>query len=66
MFATVPPNTIKQQFNIGENWISINWNGACEKLAKIAKPILLITGTDDNAYVQLANSLIIAAKIPSV
>ena len=25
-----------------------NWTGACDELAKIAKPTLVITGTDDN------------------
>ena len=43
---------------------STEWNGACDKLAKIAKPTLVITGTDDNAYQPHANSLIIAGKIP--
>jgi pimeloyl-ACP methyl ester carboxylesterase len=64
MFASISPNTIKQQFNIGMGWEATNWNGACEELAKIAKPTLVITGTDDNAYQPHANSLIIAGKIP--
>ena len=41
-----------------------NRNGACDELAKIAKPTLVITGTDDNFYEPHANSLIIAGKIP--
>jgi len=41
-----------------------NWNGACDDLAKIAKPTLVITGTDDNLYVPHVNSLIIASKVP--
>ena len=35
----------------------------CE-LAKIAKPTLVITGTDDNLFVPHANALVIAGKIP--
>jgi pimeloyl-ACP methyl ester carboxylesterase len=31
---------------------------------RIAKPTLVITGTDDNAYQPHANSLIIAGKVP--
>jgi pimeloyl-ACP methyl ester carboxylesterase len=64
LFASISPNTVKQQFNIGMGWESTEWNGACDKLAKIAKPTLVITGTDDNAYQPHANSLIIAGKIP--
>lgn len=41
-----------------------NWNGACDDLAKIAKPTLIITGTDDDVYIPHANSLVIAEKIP--
>jgi pimeloyl-ACP methyl ester carboxylesterase len=52
VFASVSPNTIMQQFNIGIRWEAANWNGACDELAKIAKPTLVITGTDDNAYHQ--------------
>ena len=37
---------------------------ACNELAKIAKPPLVITGTDDNQYILHINSLIIASKIP--
>jgi hypothetical protein len=36
------------QYNAGIDWEATNWNGACDELAKIAKPTLLITGTDDN------------------
>ena len=41
-----------------------NWNGACDELAKIAKPTLVIAGTDDNFYVPHANALVVAGKIP--
>ena len=64
MFAGVPPNTIKGQFSAGKDWMATNWNGVCNELAKIAKPTLVITGTDDNSYTPHANSLIIAGKIP--
>ncbi|MBA3285747.1 MAG: alpha/beta hydrolase [Nitrosopumilus sp.] len=45
-------------------WEATNWNGACDDLAKIAKPTLAITGNEDNAYMPHANSLLIAEKIP--
>jgi pimeloyl-ACP methyl ester carboxylesterase len=64
VFASISSNTIKQQFNIGIGWEATNWNGACDELAKIAKPTLLITGTDDNAYMPHVNSLVLAGKIP--
>jgi pimeloyl-ACP methyl ester carboxylesterase len=59
----VPPDTLKQQFNLVEEWLATNWNGVCNQLSKISVPTLVITGTDDVA-VPAANSLIIAAKIP--
>ena len=63
-FAIVSPNTVKQQFDMGMDWEATDWNGACDGLAKIGKPTLAITGTDDDAYMPHANSLIIAEKIP--
>jgi len=45
-------------------WEATNWNGACDELARIAKPTLVITGTDDNDYVPYQNSLVIAGKVP--
>ncbi|MEJ7640812.1 MAG: alpha/beta hydrolase [Candidatus Nitrosocosmicus sp.] len=62
-FAIVSPHTVKQQFDMGMDWEATNWNGACDDLAKIAKPTLAITGTDDDTYMPHANSLIIAEKI---
>jgi hypothetical protein len=44
--------------------LATNWNGACDDLGKIAKFIFVITGTDDNNYVPMVTSLIIAKKIP--
>ncbi len=64
MFSNVSPNTLRGQNNAGIGWEATNWNGACDELAKIAKPTLLITGTDDNDYIQHVNSLILAGKIP--
>ena len=64
LFASVSLNTLEQQYNIGIAWEATNWNGACDELAKIAKPTLVITGTYDNDYQPYGNSLIIAGKIP--
>ena len=59
-----PPDTMKNQNNVGHSWEATNWNGACDELAKIAKPTLVITGTDDNLYMPHDNSLMIVEKIP--
>jgi pimeloyl-ACP methyl ester carboxylesterase len=64
LFASISPEAQEGQLNIGLGWEATNWNGACDELARIAKPTLVITGTDDNAYVPHENSLIIAGKIP--
>jgi pimeloyl-ACP methyl ester carboxylesterase len=64
LFASISPEAQEGQLNIGLRWDATNWNGACDELARIAKPTLVITGTDDNAYVPHENSLIIAGKIP--
>jgi pimeloyl-ACP methyl ester carboxylesterase len=40
-----------------------NWSGACDELTKLAKPTLVITGTDDNMYAPHVNSLKIVEKI---
>ena len=63
-FATISPEAQEGQANIGLRWDATNWNGVCNELAKVAKPTLVITGTDDNAYVPHENSLVIAGKIP--
>jgi pimeloyl-ACP methyl ester carboxylesterase len=52
------------QNNIGHAWEATNWNGVCDELAKIAKPTLVMTGTDYNSYEPHENALIIAGKIP--
>src|SRR5215469_16444260 len=63
LIGDIPLNTRQQQLGIVHAWMSTNWSGVCDKLAKIAKPTLIISGTDDNT-VPSGNSLIIAAKIP--
>jgi hypothetical protein len=59
-------DTVSGQYNAGKAWTTNNWSGVCDDLAKLAKPTLLITGTDDNFYVPLVNSLHTAGKIPGV
>jgi pimeloyl-ACP methyl ester carboxylesterase len=54
---------MNNQMNVGFAWEATNWNGACDELAKIAKPALVITGTDDDNYMPHANALVIA-EIP--
>jgi pimeloyl-ACP methyl ester carboxylesterase len=45
-------------------WENTNWSGACDAEAKLAKPTLVITGTDDNNYMPHGNAIILAGKIP--
>jgi pimeloyl-ACP methyl ester carboxylesterase len=63
LFAGIPPNTIKQQNDIAQDWLGTNWSGTCDELTKVSNPALIITGTHDN-NVPPANSLLIAGKIP--
>ncbi len=63
-FATISPEAQEGQANIGLRWDATNWNGVIDELAKVAKPTLVITGTNDNDYVPHENSLVIAGKIP--
>jgi pimeloyl-ACP methyl ester carboxylesterase len=59
------PEAMNNQNNVGKHWEdNPNWSGACDELAKIAKPTLVITGTDDNMYAPHVNSLKIVEKIP--
>ena len=61
----LPPEILNNQNNVGKHWEdNPNWSGACDELAKLAKPTLVITGTDDNFYAPHVNSLKIAEKIP--
>ena len=58
------PEAMNNQMNVGRGWMATNWSGACDELTKLDKPILVITGADDNKYVPHVNSLKIAEKIP--
>jgi pimeloyl-ACP methyl ester carboxylesterase len=64
MKPSVSPETLNNQKNAGFAWVTSDWDGACDGLAKIAKPLLVIAGTDDNLYVPHANSFVIASKVP--
>jgi pimeloyl-ACP methyl ester carboxylesterase len=57
------PEIANKQNNLGI-WENTNWSGACDEEAKLAKPTLVITGTDDNNYMPHGNALILASKIP--
>jgi pimeloyl-ACP methyl ester carboxylesterase len=58
------PETMNNQNNMGHAWMSSVWDGVCDKLSKIDKPLLVITGTDDNEYVPHVNSLAIVNAVP--
>ena len=58
------PATMNNQNNVGLAFTAPNWSGACDELAKLAKPTLVITGTDDDKYQPHVNSLKIVEKIP--
>lgn len=47
MSASFPPNTIRQQFSIGENWSATNRNGVCDQLAKYSNPGDPLASPDD-------------------
>ena len=57
------PEIANKQNNLG-TWENTNWSGACDEEAKLAKPTLVIAGTDDNNYMPHGNALILASKIP--
>ena len=59
------PEVANNQINVGKHWEdNPNWSGTCDELAKLAKPTLVITGTDDIQYQPHVNSLKIVEKIP--
>jgi pimeloyl-ACP methyl ester carboxylesterase len=61
----LPPEIANNQNNVGKHWEdNPNWSGACVELAKLAKPMLVITGTDDDKYQPYVNSLKIVDRIP--
>jgi pimeloyl-ACP methyl ester carboxylesterase len=62
-FGSISPEAQVGQANLGW-WEATNWDGVCDELTRIAKPTLVITGTDDNQYQPHENSLVIAGKIP--
>ncbi len=55
---------LNNQADAGWGWEAQNWSGVCDDLAKIGKPLLVITGTDDNQYNPHQNALVIASKVP--
>ena len=57
------PEMANNQNSLGI-WEDTNWSGVCDAEAKLAKPTLAITGTDDNDYMPNENALIIASKVP--
>ncbi len=61
----LPPGIANSQNIVGKHWEdNPNWSGACDELAKLNKPTLVITGTDDDKYQPHINSLKIVEKIP--
>ena len=61
----LPPEVANDQNIVGKWWeANPTGSGACGVLAKLDKPTLVITGTDDNFYQPHVNSLKIAEKIP--
>jgi hypothetical protein len=60
----LPPEIANNQNNVGKHWEdNPNWIGACDELAKLAKPTLVITGTDDDKYQPYVNSLKIVDRL---
>jgi pimeloyl-ACP methyl ester carboxylesterase len=61
----LPPEIANNQNIVGKHWEdNPSWTGACDELAKTARPTLVITGTDDDKYQPHVNSLKIVEKIP--
>jgi pimeloyl-ACP methyl ester carboxylesterase len=61
----LPPEIANNQNIVGKHWEdNPTWSGACDELAKTARPTLVITGTDDDKYQPHVNSLKIVEKIP--
>ena len=57
------PEIANKQNNLGI-WENTNWSGVCDEEAKLAKPTLVIIGSDDNNYMPHGNALILSSKIP--
>ena len=61
----LPPEVANDQNIVGKHWEdNPSWSGTCDELAKLDKPTLVITGTEDNFYQPHVNSLKIVEKIP--
>jgi pimeloyl-ACP methyl ester carboxylesterase len=61
----LPPEIADNQNKVGKLWEdNPTWTGTCDELAKLDKPTLVMTGTDDNLYQPHVNSLKIVEKIP--
>ncbi len=64
MKPSLSPATLNNQWEAGQSWVDPSWEGACDSLAKIDKPLLTIAGTDDDLYIPHENALVIASKVP--
>ena len=60
----LPPEIMKNQNNVGYVGRIPTGVVLVMRIAKLAKPTLVITGTDDNDYMPHGNALILAGKIP--
>lgn len=63
MKPSLSPEAMNNQWTIGMTWMAPDWEGACDGLVKIGKPLLVITGTDDTEYVPHTNALVIVNKV---
>lgn len=64
MKPSLSPATLNNQWEAGQSWVDPSWEGTCDSLAKIDKPLLTIAGTDDDLYIPHENALVIASKVP--
>jgi pimeloyl-ACP methyl ester carboxylesterase len=64
MKPSLSPATLNNQWEAGQSWVDPSWDGACDSLAKIDKPLLTIAGTDDDLYIPHENALVITSKVP--
>jgi pimeloyl-ACP methyl ester carboxylesterase len=61
----LPPEIADNQNKLGKYWEdNPNWSGNCDQLAKLDKPTMVMTGTDDVMYQPYVNSIKIVEKIP--
>jgi pimeloyl-ACP methyl ester carboxylesterase len=64
MKPSLSPATLNNQWEAGQSWVDPSWEGTCDSLAKIDKPLLTIAGTDDDLYIPHENALVITSKVP--